>query len=137
MSCAGRRREGGGTWITSEMKQAYHVLHQAGLAHSIEAWDDQGELAGGLYGVAIGKMFFGESMFSEKPDASKVALVGLTEQLSAWEFPMIDCQVANDHLFSMGARTVARAEFESVLSLVIEQQPSPSSWTSYFGTEQI
>lgn len=133
MACAERRREGGGTWITGDMMAAYQRLHDVGLAHSVEAWDDQGQLAGGLYGVAIGRMFFGESMFSEKPDASKVALVSLSDQLYDWQFSLIDCQVENAHLLYMGARSLPRYDFEVALRTAVGYPSSPASWTAYFG----
>ena len=99
-----------GTWITPEMKSAYIALHHAGLAHSIEVWDND-ELVGGLYGVSLGKCFFGESMFSLKKNASKFALIKLVEQLKKWEFELIDCQQQTGHLASMGARTITRDDF--------------------------
>ena len=103
-------RSGGGTWITPAMRSAYVVLAELGFAHSVETWYD-GNLVGGLYGVSLGRMFFGESMFSKRSDASKVALAHLARQLTAWEFELIDCQIINDHLQSLGARPMARGEF--------------------------
>ena len=108
--CAEPRRTGGGTWITPGMRRAYRRLHALGFAHSVEAWDEDG-LAGGLYGVSLGGMFFGESMFSRRPDASKVALAVLARQLVRWEFELIDCQLPNAHLASLGAEPMARGEF--------------------------
>lgn len=99
-----------GTWITEEMLEAYEQLHELGWAHSVETWYD-GELVGGLYGIAMGKFFFGESMFSRQSDASKVALVRLCQRLQEEQFELIDCQVATPHLHRMGAREVPRAEF--------------------------
>lgn len=111
IACAGLREEKDeGTWITKEMGQAYTELHRLGHAHSVESWRD-GELAGGLYGVAMGRVFCGESMFARQRDASKVALVRLVEQLSSRGFQMIDCQVRTRHLISMGAREIPRREF--------------------------
>lgn len=98
------------TWITESMHQAYLALHQRHYAHSIEVWSE-GELVGGLYGVALGKVFFGESMFSAQSNASKVALVALCRLLSAKQFKVIDCQVASDHLFSLGAQEISRDAF--------------------------
>ncbi len=92
------------------MIAAYCALHEQGLAHSVEAWID-GELAGGLYGVALGRMFFGESMFTRAPDGSKIAFVHLVRQLQRWGFGMIDCQVHTNHLASLGARAIARVDF--------------------------
>ena len=88
------------------MRRAYTSLHLAGFAHSIEVWMD-GELAGGIYGVALGRMFYGESMFSRRTDASKIAMVRLAAQLERWEFPLIDCQLETDHLVSLGAEADA------------------------------
>jgi leucyl/phenylalanyl-tRNA--protein transferase len=108
--CAAPRRDGEGTWITPRMRQAYLELHRLGYAHSVEVWQD-GELAGGLYGVSLGRMFFGESMFSRIRDASKVALYHLARQLERWGFTLIDCQVMNEHLRSLGVREMPRCEF--------------------------
>ena len=108
-SCAAPRK-GGGTWITPAMRSAYAQLAEMGFAHSVEAWCE-GDLVGGLYGVSLGRMFFGESMFSRRPDASKVALTHLSRQLTAWDFELIDCQIINDHLKSLGARPMGRTEF--------------------------
>jgi leucyl/phenylalanyl-tRNA---protein transferase len=105
---SGERRFG--TWITDGMRRAYLELHRQGYAHSVEAWQHD-VLAGGLYGISLGRMFFGESMFTERTDASKVALVGLVERLRAWDFLLIDCQVMNPHLESLGAEPMARTEF--------------------------
>lgn len=109
-ACAELRRHGEGTWITAEMRQAYCRLHQMGYAHSVEAWR-AGELAGGLYGVCLGRCFFGESMFHRVADASKVALVTLARHLQAQDFELIDCQLPSPHLASLGAREIPREEF--------------------------
>ncbi len=109
--CATTRRKGQrGTWITGEMQEAYIRLHELGYAHSTEVFMG-GELAGGLYGVALGRTYSGESMFHLRPEASKIALVHLVERLKEWEFPLIDCQVANKHLLSLGAEEMPRREF--------------------------
>jgi len=108
--CAAPRGMGGGTWITSSIRQAYGELHRLGFAHSAETWLGE-ELVGGLYGVSIGRMFFGESMFSRATDASKVAIARLATQLSNWEFELIDCQIMNPHLRSLGAFEMPRREF--------------------------
>ncbi len=92
-----------GTWITKDLTEAFIELHRRGLAHSVEAWEDD-ELVGGLYGLSLGRVFFGESMFARRPDASKVAFVRLVQQLAAWDFDMIDCQVVTDHLVRFGAK---------------------------------
>lgn len=109
-ACAQPRESQPETWITTEMQAAYNSLHTAGYAHSVECWF-AGELVGGLYGVAIGRVFFGESMFSWRSDASKIAMVSLVQQLKAWGFTLIDCQVQSDHLCSLGATTWPRARF--------------------------
>lgn len=112
--CAAPRDAQGGTWLVPEMIAAYETLHARGLAHSVEVWQD-GQLVGGLYGVAIGRAFFGESMFSRVSDASKIALVHLCRQLTEWEFGLIDCQMRTDHLIRMGAIEMPRAEFVALL----------------------
>ncbi|RJQ48219.1 MAG: leucyl/phenylalanyl-tRNA--protein transferase [Gammaproteobacteria bacterium] len=104
----------GGTWITQEMQHAYCRLHELGYAHSVECWRDD-KLAGGLYGVALGRVFFGESMFSLEPNASKVALVSLVERLQQWSYRMIDCQVHSTHLQRLGAEDIPRVEFLRLL----------------------
>ncbi len=109
-ACGEPRRGEHGTWITPEMQTAYRRLYQLGYAHSVETWHD-GQLVGGLYGVAVGRVFFGESMFSRMSDASKVALVGLVEQLRQWQFTVIDCQMRTDHLVRMGAVDIPRRHF--------------------------
>ncbi len=106
--CAEPRRDHDGTWITGDMIEAYGDLASLGYAHSVEVWSGRA-LAGGLYGVALGRMFYGESMFSRETDASKVALVVLVRQLGRWGFEMIDCQMSTPHLASLGAREMPRA----------------------------
>jgi len=127
-NCAAPRDGHAGTWIIPEMIEAYVVLHERGFVHSVESWRD-GELVGGLYGMALGKVFFGESMFAHAPDASKVALVKLVERLAAQDFRLIDCQQATSHLASLGAREVPRAEFAQRLRESIQYPPSGSRWT--------
>ena len=114
-ACAAPRRREPGTWITAEMHRSYVELHERGLAHSIEAWRE-GELVGGLYGVAIGKVFFGESMFSRARDASKVALSSLVDECDRRGIRLIDCQMATDHLSSLGSRSIPRRDFERLLA---------------------
>lgn len=109
-ACAAPRTQEQGTWITPAMLRAYDRLHRLGHAHAIETWQ-QGELVGGLYGVAVGRVFYGESMFSRISDASKVALVALATQLRRWEFAVIDCQMHTDHLLRMGAMLIPRPTF--------------------------
>lgn len=111
------------TWITSAMCRAYLNLHRAGYAHSIEVFDEEGNLIGGLYGVAIGMMFFGESMFSLKPDASKVALFYLCEHLKQHHFPCIDCQVQNKHLTQLDAESIPRDLFTSKITELTSLKP--------------
>ncbi len=113
--CAAPRARERGTWITNNMARAYMELHRSGYAHSVEVWDEQEQLQGGLYGVAMGGVFFGESMFSRSSDASKVALVALTQVMTVHGFQVIDCQVESDHLNSMGARNIPRVDFEHYL----------------------
>ncbi len=116
------------TWITHDMLNAYSQLHELGYAHSVEVfWEDR--LVGGLYGVQIGKMFYGESMFSLKSDASKIALVMLCRQLQNWGFEIIDCQVESAHLLHMGAENISRAEFESTLARLSGVPFTPQKWT--------
>ena len=116
-----------GTWITNDMFQAYEQLHRKGDAHSVEVWQD-GELVGGLYGVAIGKVFFGESMFSKANDASKIALVALCQQLKHWGFRMIDTQVETAHLKSLGAKLISREQFETILEEDTQKVPPSQDW---------
>jgi leucyl/phenylalanyl-tRNA--protein transferase len=112
--CAELTPQRNGTWITPAMQRAYHELHLLGHAHSIEIWDSD-QLVGGLYGVAYGAVFFGESMFSRVPNASKVALIRLCQQLRQWGFAVIDCQLGSDHLETMGAQVIPRSEFIDLL----------------------
>ena len=126
--CAGPRDDQAGSWITAEMTEAYTRLARLGFAHSVEVWSDD-KLAGGLYGVAIGRMFYGESMFSRATDASKVALVTLAWQLERWGFEMIDCQMATSHLASLGAREIPRAEFVQTLERLARLPPIKSPWS--------
>lgn len=127
-ACAAARPGQDGTWITREMAAAYVGLHRAGLAHSVETWIG-GELAGGLYGVALGRMFFGESMFTRVPDASKIALAHLVRQLERWQFGMIDCQMKTAHLARFGAREVPRAEFMRKLSNLVNYPRTVREWS--------
>ena len=116
-----------GTWITDEMQQAYQVLHQQGVAHSVEAWCDN-QLVGGLYGIAIGQIFFGESMFHHQTDASKIAFSFLVEQLSQWGYQLIDCQVHSEHLVSLGALEINRHDFLVYLQQYCPLMPHQNSW---------
>lgn len=125
-ACAAPRSEQSGTWINQSMLNAYQDLHRLGIAHSIEAWQN-GELVGGLYGLAIGQVFFGESMFHRRTDASKVAFIALTKQLHRWGFKLIDCQISSPHLISLGAETISRKQFASLLNQFCYQ---PDAWQS-------
>jgi leucyl/phenylalanyl-tRNA---protein transferase len=123
-ACAAPRPGQDGTWITRDIIKAYHALHQAGHAHSVEVWAHD-KLVGGLYGVSIGRMFFGESMFARRTDASKIAMARLALQLGRWGFPMIDCQLETDHLLSLGAEHIPRRRFvKEVARLTREPEPS-------------
>ena len=125
-SCAAPRQGQAGTWISPEIITAYTQLHKLGIAHSIETWLD-GKLVGGLYGLAIGRMFYGESMFSLATDASKIALAHLVQQLERWDFGMIDCQMNTAHLASLGAREIPRAEFIQRLGKLVNY-PNRIQW---------
>lgn len=126
--CSSISRNGeDGTWITESMLQAYLDLHDAGFAHSVEAWQDN-QLVGGLYGIALGKVFFGESMFSKASGASKVAFVSLVKQLQLWQFELIDCQMKTDYLMSFGAKEISREQFESKLKQAIPEVLVPQEW---------
>jgi leucyl/phenylalanyl-tRNA--protein transferase len=125
-----------GTWITEEMKQAYCRLHTLGAAHSVETWHD-GHLVGGLYGVALGGMFYGESMFSRMSDASKAALVALVHQLDAWGFGLIDCQMRTRLLASFGAREIARSEFTRRVAELVNYADVPGPWTLSLSTPML
>lgn len=126
--CAAPRDQHGGTWISHAMIEAYCRLHEQGFAHSVETWVD-GELAGGLYGIALGRMFYGESMFSRRNDASKIAFVHLAKQLQRWGFAMIDCQMKTAHLASFGAREISRDEFSQRLTNLAAQPGVNGPWT--------
>jgi leucyl/phenylalanyl-tRNA---protein transferase len=126
-ACAEPRPDQDGTWITRAVFDAYCALAAMGVAHSIEAWEGD-RLVGGVYGVALGRMFFGESMFARRSDASKVALAHLVRQLRRWSFPLIDCQMSTAHLASLGARTVGRAEFLSVVRRCVAETPVAAPW---------
>ncbi|WP_439888562.1 leucyl/phenylalanyl-tRNA--protein transferase [Pseudomonas sp. MBLB4123] len=125
-ACAAPRTYADGTWITREMQDAYLDLHRRGIAHSTEVW--QGErLVGGLYGLAMGQLFFGESMFSHVDNASKVGFATLVEHLRDWGFALIDCQMPTQHLHSFGARAIAREQFAELLERHLDQ-PSGADW---------
>ncbi len=127
-ACAAPRPGQEGTWITAELAAAYVALHRAGHAHSVETWIG-GELAGGLYGVALGRLFFGESMFTRVPDASKIALAHLVRQLERWRYGMIDCQMKTAHLARFGAREIPRSEFMRKLSILVNYPRTVREWS--------
>lgn len=131
-ACAHTPRDGQpGTWITPEMRSAYCTLHELGWAHSVETWvrgDGGDELAGGLYGIAIGRMFYGESMFSRRTDASKIATAHLARFLEARNFGMVDCQMYTEHLASLGAREIPRRDFMGRLQALTDSEQRPGKW---------
>jgi len=126
-SCAGQRLGQHGTWITAEMNAAYHGLHHNGWAHSVEVWDGE-TLVGGIYGLAIGKVFFGESMFSRADNASKIAMLALTSELSRSGIELLDCQVESAHLMSLGAGLLTRQEFSALLQDACEPADPYVNW---------
>ena len=126
-ACARPRRYHAGTWITKDMMKAYGVLHEAGWAHSLEVWED-GLLIGGLYGLAIGRAMFGESMFSRKSNASKIALLLLDNMLDEGTFGILDCQVQSSHLVSLGASLMPRADFTKKLDELCEPIRPFADW---------
>ena len=125
--CSGPRRHQDGTWLGPDMIQAFAAMHAAGHAHAIAVWRD-GRLIGGVYGVAIGHAYFGESMFSLEPDASKLALHYLALQLERWDFPIIDCQVSSPHLLSLGAVEWPRRRFIAELRAGVARRRPPGRW---------
>ncbi len=128
IACAAPRSYARGTWITNEMAEAYTDLHQQGYAHSVELWDYQERLVGGIYGVLIGKMFFGESMFSFQTNASKVALAYVVRHLHHWGFTLLDCQLPSAHLASLGAETISRTEYIKLMTPLCNQQLNHFKW---------
>ncbi len=127
-ACAGTPRENQpGTWITKDMMDAYCRLHEAGFAHSVEVWN-RNALAGGLYGVSLGKCFFGESMFARQDNASKVGLVTLVHLLQTWSFHLIDCQVTTRHLVRLGAREISRKQFLTELKQALKSPTRKGKW---------
>ncbi|HEY5604669.1 MAG TPA: leucyl/phenylalanyl-tRNA--protein transferase [Gammaproteobacteria bacterium] len=128
-ACQAPRVKQRGTWITAKMRLAYNEMHRRGYAHSIECWQNT-VLVGGLYGMAIGRVFFGESMFSKVNDASKVALVVLTDKLMEWDYQLIDCQVQSEHLISLGAETIPRGQFCAYLNQWCQQPVARDAWNN-------
>jgi leucyl/phenylalanyl-tRNA--protein transferase len=126
-ACAEPRAYDASTWISGDMLDAYGRLHQLGHAHSLEVWENE-ILVGGIYGLALGSVFFGESMFSRRTDASKIALVALCRQMQRQEYALLDCQVGNPHLFSMGAEEISRTAFEALLKKMTKDTRTTGSW---------
>lgn len=134
-ACSQPRDYEEGTWITRAMKEAYVQLHQAGHAHSLEVWKGDA-LAGGIYGISLGRIFFGESMFSRETDASKVALVALCRLLAAHGYDLLDCQVGNPHLYRMGAEEISREAFQSLLADGVADRDDTLDWSRPPGFEK-
>ena len=127
-ACAAVPRPGqNGTWITAEMQEAYNELHGLGYAHSVETWFE-GKLVGGIYGVSLGKAFFGESMFHRKTNASKVALAALVEKLKSWDFHFLDAQMTTEHMMSLGAREISRRLFLKQLGSALQHPTRRGKW---------
>ena len=127
-NCAAvHQKADGNTWITDEMIEAYTRLYHSGFAHSVEVWSE-GELVGGLYGMSLGSAFFGESMFTKKSDASKVAFVELAQYVMKWDFSFIDCQLTTPHLMSLGAREIPRSEFLEALASALKEPTKKGKW---------
>lgn len=126
--CQQAERDGEGTWISDDFLAAYRGIFELGIGHSVEVWDGE-ELVGGLYGLSIGKMFFGESMFSKTSNASKLALFHLVEILKGWNFDLIDCQVYNPHLGSLGARNISRGAFLELLRNSLKFETRTGRWS--------
>lgn len=129
--CAEPRDGVAGTWITAELKASFVHLHERGICHSVEVWQEQ-RLVGGIYGMALGKVFFGESMFSRAVDASKIALIALCRQLQEWSFELLDCQVTNPHLLSMGAVEIPRNDFLARIEQRVQLPVQPTRWNDRF-----
>jgi leucyl/phenylalanyl-tRNA--protein transferase len=129
-ACAEPRPDQHGTWITEEMQTAYIRLHHLGHAHAVEVWSED-KLVGGIYGLALGRVFFGESMFSRARDASKIALVALCRQIHRWGFEILDCQVKNPHLVNMGAVEISRQKFRQHLKAALDED----QWQADFSAE--
>ena len=128
-ACAAPRTHERGTWITRAMRAAYSELHALGHAHSVEVYDATERLVGGIYGVAVGRMFFGESMFSKATNGSKVALIALCAELNRWEFPLLDAQVASPHLATLGAFEMPRAQFVAEVATLCAMPGITGSWS--------
>jgi leucyl/phenylalanyl-tRNA--protein transferase len=129
--CAEPRDGVAGTWITDELKASFVQLHARGICHSVEVWQEE-QLVGGIYGMALGQAFFGESMFSRTVDTSKIALIALCRQLQQWSFKLLDCQVTNPHLLSMGAMEIPRNEFLALVDQLAVQPAQLGNWKERF-----
>ena len=125
--CQSAKRDGEGTWITQEIISGYVALHELGVGHSVEVWEGD-DLVCGLYGLSLGRMFFGESMFSERSNTSKLALIYLMNKLKDWDFDLIDCQIYNDHLGSLGARKISRDTFLERLEHSLKFETRKGCW---------
>ena len=130
-ACQAPRIKQQGTWITGEMRMAYSEMHKLGHAHSVECWQNN-ELVGGLYGIAIGQVFFGESMFSTASNASKVSLVFLSEKLQQWGYQLIDCQVQSEHLDRLGAENMPREQFCTMLKKLCNEPVASEAWKAHW-----
>lgn len=128
LACAEPRKYSRGTWITNDMLEAYCELHRLGHAHSFEVWNQQQDLIGGIYGIAIGTIFFGESMFSRETDTSKAALLYLNAYLDCWGYKLIDTQLGSKHLASLGGIEIPREEYLHILAKRINETPNNSAW---------
>lgn len=129
-ACAAPRPGQAGTWIVPAMMDAYTALHELGHAHSVEVWEGD-DMVGGIYGIAIGRLFCGESMFSRQSGGSKIALIALARLLRGWEFPIIDAQVSNPHLLSLGAAEYSRARFLRAVAQLTQLPGKPGSWAEF------
>lgn len=134
-ACSTMRARSQGTWLGNDMKRAYFDLHLHGYGHSVEVWR-QGQLVGGLYGVALGRVFYGESMFSRATDASKMALYWLCQQLREWKFEMVDCQISSPHLLSLGAQELSREHFLQLLRPAVNHMGEIGLWRMEIDTPQ-
>ncbi len=128
-ACAQARKPDTGTWLSNDMRQAYIHMHNLGYAHSVETWHEN-KLVGGLYGIAIGQVFFGESMFHRQTDASKVAFVKLMHSLNDWGYRLVDCQVHTQHLVRLGAENIQRTDFQKLLDRYCPERVSKQAWTT-------
>ncbi len=126
-NCAGISRQDNGTWIITAMIEAYCQLHELGYAHSVECWQDD-QLVGGLYGISLGGTFFGESMFSQEPNSSKIAFATLCRKLSGWDFDLIDCQMKTEHLLRLGAKEIDGLDFNSRLAASLTKATRRGNW---------